>query len=112
MEGKIFSNLIHVFTGYLEMESGLILGNEEHVISLMTALGECLTKMDIDRDKVIPYKMTEDEKSKLDKNTLVHVAHCCVKHGCKYGDIPSDPCPVVDKKHRQKYLCEDCLQEE
>jgi len=36
----------------------------------------------------------------------VHVSHCCVKHGCKYGE-PS--CPVVNKTALQRYPCEDCV---
>ncbi len=38
-------------------------------------------------------------------NYKTHAAHCCVIHGCKYGD---DDCPVVNKKILQKYLCEEC----
>lgn len=38
----------------------------------------------------------------------VHAGHCCVIHGCKYGD--SD-CPVVNKKIKQHYLCEECNME-
>lgn len=38
-------------------------------------------------------------------NDGVHIHHCCVIHGCKYGD-PS--CPVVLKKKDQAYTCEDC----
>lgn len=33
------------FTGWLEMESGLILGDEDHVTSLIYALQECIEKM-------------------------------------------------------------------
>ncbi len=36
----------------------------------------------------------------------VHITHCCVKHGCKYGDID---CPVATKLVLQKYPCEDCI---
>lgn len=97
-----------MFTGYLEVESGLILGNKEHVISLINALGDCLSKMD---REVVPIKLTPAEKEGMDRNTLVHVSHCCVKHGCKYGDTESDPCPVLTKEIRQQYLCEDCYQE-
>ena len=32
----------------------------------------------------------------------VHETHCCVLHGCKYGD---DDCPVVNKLTKQKYIC-------
>jgi hypothetical protein len=35
----------------------------------------------------------------------VHRTHCCVIHGCKYGD---EDCPVVNKKVLQEYLCEYC----
>lgn len=35
----------------------------------------------------------------------VHRTHCCVIHGCKYGD---EDCPVVLKEVKQEYLCEDC----
>ena len=35
----------------------------------------------------------------------VHVTHCCVSHGCKYGDVD---CPVTTGKLKQKYPCEDC----
>lgn len=35
----------------------------------------------------------------------VHEAHCCARHGCKYGD--SD-CPVALKTYEQAYPCEMC----
>lgn len=35
----------------------------------------------------------------------VHESHCCVAHGCKYGD---PDCPVVNKQTKQQYLCEEC----
>jgi len=38
----------------------------------------------------------------------VHSTHCCVTHGCKYGD--SD-CPVVTNDVIQKYTCEDCQED-
>lgn len=37
--------------------------------------------------------------------TGVHVNHCCIIHGCKYGD---EDCPVERGKVKQAYLCEDC----
>lgn len=37
----------------------------------------------------------------------VHTRHCCVIHGCKYGD---DACTVVTKKGTQEGLCEDCYE--
>lgn len=36
----------------------------------------------------------------------VHTEHCCVQHGCKYGD---EDCPVTNKQKLQSYECEDCL---
>jgi len=41
----------------------------------------------------------------LDVEKGVHAAHCCQDHGCKYND-PN--CPIVKRKVKQKYLCEDC----
>lgn len=35
----------------------------------------------------------------------VHRTHCCILHGCKYGD--SD-CPVFCRVVIQKYPCENC----
>jgi hypothetical protein len=35
-----------------------------------------------------------------------HVTHCCIRHGCKYGD---GDCPVAgNRSHVQEYLCEFC----
>lgn len=39
------------------------------------------------------------------KNKNVHTEHCCVEHGCKYGDLD---CPVWLGYQRQSYPCEDC----
>lgn len=35
----------------------------------------------------------------------VHQSHCCILHGCKYGDAD---CPVVLGIVKQEYLCETC----
>lgn len=35
----------------------------------------------------------------------VHSRHCCIHHGCKYGD---PLCTVTNEKEMQEYLCEDC----
>lgn len=37
----------------------------------------------------------------------VHETHCCVHHGCKYGN---EDCPVFSGEIIQKYGCEDCPQ--
>lgn len=34
----------------------------------------------------------------------VHETHCCLKHGCKYGE--NDKCPVVLNLITQKYGCQ------
>lgn len=36
---------------------------------------------------------------------MPHRTHCCVYHGCKYGD---KDCPVVNMEIEQAYPCEDC----
>jgi len=38
-----------------------------------------------------------------------HETHCCIKHGCKYGD--SD-CPVTIALVKQRYDCETCSDDE
>ena len=35
----------------------------------------------------------------------VHRTHCCVLHGCKYGD---EDCPVANGEIKQDYTCESC----
>jgi len=39
----------------------------------------------------------------------VHAAHCCAKHGCKYGD---EDCPVFNLLIKQKHPCWDCDDED
>jgi hypothetical protein len=39
-------------------------------------------------------------------NVAVHETHCCVDHGCKYGD---HDCPVASGEVEQKYDCEECV---
>jgi hypothetical protein len=39
----------------------------------------------------------------------VHTEHCCIDHGCKYGD---DNCTVVTGKLPQSFPCEDCEEED
>jgi len=42
----------------------------------------------------------------MDKSRYgVHRTHCCVLHGCKYGD---KDCPVVNGEIKQDYTCELC----
>ncbi len=45
--------------------------------------------------------------NKLIKNQEknVHTEHCCVLHGCKYGD---DNCPIWLGWQKQSYCCESC----
>jgi hypothetical protein len=38
----------------------------------------------------------------------VHTEHCCLKHGCKYGD---DDCPVESGAKLQSFDCEACYEE-
>ena len=35
----------------------------------------------------------------------IHRTHCCILHGCKYGD---KDCPVADGTIKQDYVCEHC----
>lgn len=45
------------------------------------------------------------DNTDLNMHDNVHTTHCCVYHGCKYGD---EDCPVVNRIQPQKYCCEDC----
>lgn len=38
-------------------------------------------------------------------NVGVHITHCCILHGCKYGD---KNCPVELGEEKQDGLCLDC----
>jgi len=44
-------------------------------------------------------------KKELEEDRCVHTEHCCVLHGCKYGN---KDCPVELGFKRQSYLCEYC----
>lgn len=59
-------------------------------------------------------KKKDDASSKVlttipKNNWGVHRTHCCIKHGCKYGD--SD-CPVELALVEQDYDCESCVDED
>lgn len=41
----------------------------------------------------------------MNSNKCVHTEHCCILHGCKYGD---ENCPVELGYKKQSYLCESC----
>lgn len=55
----------------------------------------------------IPYMalLKMQGKDEPDPKIGVHLEHCCLKHGCKYGD---DDCPVATSVFGQSYPCEDC----
>ncbi len=44
------------------------------------------------------------------KNTDVHTEHCCIVHGCKYGD-DSTTCSVTTGRKKQSFMCENCTEE-
>lgn len=39
------------------------------------------------------------------QETNSHTEHCCIYHGCKYGN---NDCPVETEKSIQSYICESC----
>jgi len=48
----------------------------------------------------------EESPAEVDVDDVgVHRTHCCVIHGCKYGD---KRCPVAYGQVKQEYICEDC----
>lgn|SRR5689334_4220237 len=62
-----------------------------------------------------PWKLFRVDLNKVDwiplegqlggSTECVHTRHCCVLHGCKYGD---ETCPVVLKQKHQDHKCEQC----
>ncbi|MGV8847236.1 MAG: hypothetical protein ACOH1Y_11745 [Propionicimonas sp.] len=44
-------------------------------------------------------------KPSVPTGTTVHVAHCCLVHGCKYGD---PDCPVKNRTADQQFPCVQC----
>ena len=57
------------------------------------------------RDIIIkPEQEERCEKIKVKKD--IHTEHCCVEHGCKYGE--DDFCSVVNKLKPQSFPCELC----
>jgi hypothetical protein len=45
------------------------------------------------------------ETEKQLNNDGVHVGHCCLEHGCKYGD---KNCPVANGRLAAEFPCEQC----
>jgi hypothetical protein len=44
-----------------------------------------------------------DQEATISDET--HSTHCCIKHGCKYGD---ENCPVIIGKVPQRFICGQC----
>ena len=47
----------------------------------------------------------QDMEREPESNRCVHTEHCCLFHGCKYGN---QGCPVANGAKRQSHLCEQC----
>jgi hypothetical protein len=47
----------------------------------------------------------EEPPAPTEYELCVHTEHCCVDHGCKYGN---DECPVETGAKPQSYFCESC----
>ena len=53
-----------------------------------------------------PLQKDPSAKTSIPKDKWgVHRTHCCIFHGCKYGN---KDCPVTLQLIEQKYSCEDC----
>lgn len=53
-----------------------------------------------------PIPRTAYEGVKLPYGVMVHVTHCCLTHGCKYGS--NKPCAVARGYFQQDHPCEQC----
>lgn len=86
----------------MELKEILKLSREE-MISKIQELEEKKTMVDAEQKKEF------DKEIRLYHRGLsygTHISHCCIKHGCKYGE--DDECPVVNGIEIQKYICMDC----
>ncbi len=74
-------------------------------VSLQHASAAFMSNMNAGLFTMVYRNMTESipETPEAEKN--VHTEHCCVIHGCKYGDTD---CPVERKIQRQSFQCEEC----
>jgi hypothetical protein len=52
-----------------------------------------------------PKKDMEKDLTPEEIRRRTHITHCCILHGCKYGDVN---CVVVTRQEKQAYTCEDC----
>lgn len=79
-------------------------------LSLTLAALQTIKGINILRHKIelviIDHKYCVPEK---ENDRDVHTEHCCLEHGCKYGD---DDCPVETGRKRQSYQCEYCSESE
>jgi hypothetical protein len=59
-------------------------------------------------DSLTIHRVIEDQiVTKMDERRMgAHKTHCCLKHGCKYGN--DEDCPVFNGSIEQEYLCMDC----
>lgn len=55
---------------------------------------------------VLSTNVTIDPMTPDKLHDLVHIRHCCVFHGCKYGEGKN--CPVESGKVQQEFSCPDC----
>jgi len=70
--------------------------------------GERLVRS-MEEKKLVEEAMETLKEAKLEETVVnkegVHRTHCCVAHGCKYGDRD---CPVETGRIKQDYTCEEC----
>lgn len=60
------------------------------------------------KHRLEPKKGAKNEQAEILKEVLekdVHTEHCCVKHGCKYGE---KDCLVERGIRKQSFPCEQC----
>lgn len=107
----ITTGKIHQVTyGKTDMDAGMAALDGEKISAMLEALPVSLEDAYAAAAIVRPGDIKEENTVKNRKgNEGVHRTHCCVLHGCKYGD---DNCPVANNRIKQDYVCETCSAEE
>lgn len=103
--------LISFFNKWKESNPDLTFGKKHYeevtldsVINYIKEDIDYTAKVDA-KNKAVDEAMSKGESSIPKERWGVHETHCCIEHGCKYGD---KDCPVEMGLIQQRYICESC----
>ena len=97
-DGRAVGRVVRTLVRALAMRGGYT--RSEIFYMLMQEIDSELLKIAADKQQEI---FVVPQAAEHQKN--FHSEHCCIEHGCKYGD---DFCPVYLGIQTQSFRCEDC----